>query len=67
MTTLLKIASGESPSVSDQLLFVNSDDHPVLENIENIIQTITYLYLVGGEVVISGSESDDSDDENERG
>ena len=52
--------------MSDQLLVVNSDEHPILENIENIIQTITYLHLVGGEVLIGGSESDDSDDENER-
>ena len=45
---------------------MNSDDHPVLESIKNIIQTITYLHLVGGKVLIGGSESDDSDDENER-
>ena len=51
--------------MSDQLLVVNSDDHSVLESIENIIQTITYLHLVGSEVLIGGSESDDSDDENE--
>ena len=42
--------------MSDQLLVVNSDDHPVLESIENIIQTITYLHLVDGEVMIGGYE-----------
>ena len=52
--------------MSDQLVVVNSDDHPVLESIENVIQTITYLHLVGGEVLIGGYESNDSDDENER-